>query len=283
MAELMRADFINSARSEILSTHCRDLEVIVYRDRLSKVIYLDPCFQGQAAGYYERKDVASVRQPRNDMDWADAKRRASCLAPYIAGKRWLDFGCGPGYQLRESASIAAEHLGIEINKNNRDLLQEDGFNMSASLLGIKDFAPEVVSLFHVFEHLADTGSILNEIYDACVSSAVLLIEVPHAKDVLLINGNEAFRNFTLWSEHLVLHTRQSLAYLVEASGWQVAEVIGVQRYPVWNHMTWMDSGKPSGLKASVMDSTAHQLHQSYEAYLAARDMTDTLFMVAIKG
>jgi 2-polyprenyl-3-methyl-5-hydroxy-6-metoxy-1,4-benzoquinol methylase len=280
---LIQAGFIDLGRSEIIGEQCRDIDVPVYRDQMSGVVYLDPCFLGQVAKYYECKEAPLTRHPRNDMDWADAKRRAIYLAPYIAGKRWLDFGCGPGYQLRESATLAFAELGIEINKSNREALEQDGFNVSASLNGISQFSPEVVSLFHVFEHLSDPISILKEIRDGCAPGAVLLLEVPHANDALLLNGSEEFRKFTLWSEHLVLHTTQSLRFCVEASGWQVSEVIGVQRYPVWNHMNWISTGKPSGLRASVMDSTAAQLHQAYESYLAARGMTDTLLLVAING
>jgi hypothetical protein len=69
---------------------------------------------------------------------------------------------------------------------------------------------------------------------------------------------------------------------LSAAGWLVKEVIGVQRYPVWNHAHWLAEGKPSGLKNSLLDASASALHNSYEQYLAARDATDTLVAIAIK-
>lgn len=97
---------------------------------------------------------------------------------------------------------------------------------------------------------------------------------------LLQHGPESFKAFTLWSEHLVLHTRQSLAYVLEKAGWQVQYITAAQRYPVWNHLQWCLHNKPTGFNAASNDASSMALHQAYEHYLAQRDQTDTLIAVA---
>ena len=56
-----------------------------------------------------------------------------------------------------------------------------------------------------------TNKILKEFKTHLNPGGILIVEVPHAKDFLLSNlKNEDFKNFTLWSQHLILHTRESL-------------------------------------------------------------------------
>ena len=271
--------FIDSRRARLFG-RCRDAQVDVFIDQASGVIYVDPGFTGRDAAYYEEKDVPSHAYPRNDMDWADTRRRSAYLAPLVAGRRWVDFGCGPGYQLRKTARLACAHLGVELNRRNIDLLTADGFSVTPSLDDVSAFRPDVVSLFHVLEHLADPVGILSSLARAAGAGAWLLVEVPHAGDSLLHAEKTDFRNFTLWSEHVVLHTRSSLRTVIEEAGWAVEEMIGVQRYPVWNHLHWLDRGRPSGLKASAGDDISADLHRVYAAHLASRDATDTLLAMA---
>jgi 2-polyprenyl-3-methyl-5-hydroxy-6-metoxy-1,4-benzoquinol methylase len=277
----MRGGFISLEKTTLFSDSCRDKKINVYQDTASGIIYLDPLFSGLEPTHYLNKQISSPPYPRNDVEWEDARRRAGYLAPYIAGKRWCDFGCGTGYQLRTSAPLASAHLGLEVNQENLAALVSDSFHVSDNIDTIAHFKPQVVSLFHVFEHLADPVSVLKSLLHAADQDAVLLIEVPHAHDFLLHN-NASFKAFTLWSEHLVLHTTASLTFIVEDAGWHIKELIGVQRYPVWNHLHWLIQGTPSGVKSTLADQAAQALASAYEHYLVSRGVTDTLVLVAAK-
>lgn len=281
--QLMRqGGFISPEKAELLAPACRDEAVSVFQDSQSKVIYLDPDYPGKSDSYYSSKLVPSSAIPRNDMDLLDTQRRSVLLQPYIAGKRWLDFGCGPGYQLRHNYGCSKSHLGIELNASNREALSTDGFNVSERLIDAMAFKPQVVSLFHVLEHLPDPVQILQQLHKSADQQATLLVEVPHSRDWLIQHGPEAFKQFTFWSEHLILHTRASLQYVLERSGWQVEHVIAVQRYPVWNHLQWCLRQKPTGCTATPNDNAALALQQAYEQFLASRDQTDTLLAVATR-
>ena len=108
-----------------------------------------------------------------------------------------------------------------------------------------------------------------------------MIEVPHANDFLLTTcSNKDFKKFTLWSQHLVLHTRESLYRFLESVGFQEINIMGVQRYPLSNHLNWLANGKPSGHKSlfSLIDSKL--LNDEYENALAKINATDTLLAIA---
>ena len=98
--------------------------------------------------------------------------------------------------------------------------------------------------------------------------------------IKVFNSNKDFKNFTLWSQHLVLHTRESLFRFLQSVGFVQINIKGVQRYPLSNHMYWLANGKPGGHKSSLSLIESKSLNNEYEKALAKIDATDTLVAVA---
>ena len=279
---LRSGKYINNEHASVIARKCRDEAIKVYMDTRSQLIYLDPHYQGKNESYYVNKHVESFASSRNDMDAIDTQRRSTLLTPLIAGKRWLDFGCGLGYQLRSDSHLSRSSLGLELNAANCKCLSEDDVAVTSDMNAARQFQAQVISMFHVLEHLSDPVEILSQLCQNSIASQTLVIEVPHAKDWLIHNGPESFKQFTFWSEHLVLHTRDSITYLIEESGWQIDHVFGVQRYPLWNHFHWLKHNTPSGYSASSYRQSSMLLNQAYNAYLSDIDQTDTLVAIAKK-
>ncbi|WGL51914.1 methyltransferase domain-containing protein [Nocardioides sp. BP30] len=279
---LADSGFIDRERAALVSERCRDAEVPVYRDPISGVIFLDPAKAGLDELYYAKRDSGAVAHPRTETDVLDATRRSALLTPLISGRRWVDFACGPGYQLRADARTAAAHLGVELNQADLALLSADGFAVTPELKDVEDFRPDVISIFHAIDQIDEAPAVLADLHRAAAPGGELVIEGVHANDWLLTNAPESFLRFTFTAEHLVLHTRASLRALVESAGWQVTEVVGVQRYPLGNHLAWLGQGRPTGMRAHLHDATELALHDAYAAFLAARDQTDTLVLRARK-
>lgn len=277
---LLDEGLISPSRRIQISLTCRDLDIPVYKDTLTGIIYLDPANAGKTVHYYKQKNSTGSSKYRSAVDLLDTERRTKILSNFIPGRRWLDFGCGPGYQLRKNTHLCLSAIGIEINEGDRNKLQQDGFHIESSLAKVTTFKPEVISLFHVLEHLLSPQDILQELRSISSEGCRLIIEVPHANDWLLQYGPEEYRQFTFWSEHLVLHTRESLRRLLEKSGWKVQSEVAIQRYPVWNHLHWLTEKSPSGMGDAAMDESARLLHEAYGNYNAARNCTDTLLFVA---
>jgi 2-polyprenyl-3-methyl-5-hydroxy-6-metoxy-1,4-benzoquinol methylase len=279
---LKHKGFISSTNNSLYIGATRDNQVHAFRDTLSNIIYIDPTAKPCDTTYYSNKKIESQDFPRNEIDHADTVRRSKQLLRLIPGKKWLDFGCGPGYMLRANHKYASSACGIELNQGNRISLQKLGFQVYENIQEISAFHPQVVSAFHVVEHLDDPVGILKDLFRSSQSGGTLIIEVPHAKDFLLETSCKEFLAHTLWSEHLVLHTRESLRSIVQESGWNVIEIIPIQRYPIWNHIAWLTRGIPTGLTNTLLDSSAEQLEVAYSNFLASRDMTDTLLLFASK-
>ena len=160
-------------------------------------------------------------------------------------------------------------------------LNSDSITCVTSLEDIDDMSFDVCVSFHVLEHLPDPVEVLSKIKKKLTSGGRLIVEVPHANDFLLSTiKNEPFKQFTLWSQHLILHTRESLRRMLAYTGFQNIEIHGVQRYPLSNHLNWLANGKPGGHKSSLGLIDNYVLDEAYSASLARIDATDTIVAVA---
>jgi 2-polyprenyl-3-methyl-5-hydroxy-6-metoxy-1,4-benzoquinol methylase len=224
--------------------------------------------------------VGERRIPYIELD--NAERQVRRFGHLIEGKDWLDFGCGQALLLRKLGPQAAQALGVEPGRWYADAARAEGLNIVSSLDEIGGRLFDVITLFHVFEHLAEPVELARCLRSFLKPGGVLLVEVPHARDFLLETLNSAeFRSFTLWSEHLVLHTRQSLRALLNAAGFEHVDVEGLQRYPLSNHLYWLRHGQPGGHEKWA-DLNNADLMSAYEATLDLIDQTDTIVGLARK-
>ncbi|MBT4889933.1 MAG: class I SAM-dependent methyltransferase [Rhodospirillales bacterium] len=198
----------------------------------------------------------------------------------IEGKQWLDFGCGDGALLEMLGSRAQEAWGVE--PNSRHLNTADGgcVQIVPSLDELSSKCFDIITLFHVYEHLAEPVKMAETLKSLLNDGGTLLIEVPHARDVLLETFDSAgFRRFTLWSEHLVLHTRESLEKFLRAAGFDDVSIFGFQRFPLSNHLYWLRNNEPGGHeKWDFLDTP--ELSAAYFEALEKVDQTDSLIAIA---
>lgn len=265
----------------------RDIKDLkVWKDSASQIIYIDEFYVSEEEyidGSYRDDKIYELGGPKSNFDSeSDAQRRLKANLKHVAGKKLLDFGCGSGDFLKLVKPYCSEVSGIELQQSYIDLLTSDGISCANNLNNIEDNSLDIVVSFHTLEHLPNPLEVLEELKSKIVSGGQILIEVPHAKDFLLssVDCNE-FKQFTLWSQHLVLHTRESLRKTLEYVGFKDIQIDGVQRYPLSNHIHWLANGMPGGHKSllSVLDSD--DLNKSYHNSLARIDATDTLVAIAI--
>lgn len=184
----------------------------------------------------------------------DTERRVSQFKDIFRGKKLLDFGCGAGGFLLKARHIAHSVIGVEPEQRLYPFFKENNLTVYPSIQAVPSiFEPDIVTMFHVLEHLPDPLTILKQIrqqffkIEKSQRNKRLVIEVPSANDALLtLYKNEPFSQFTYWSCHLYLFTEETLKKLVEKAGFHTIEIIQFQRYPLANHMYWLAHGKPGG-------------------------------------
>jgi 2-polyprenyl-3-methyl-5-hydroxy-6-metoxy-1,4-benzoquinol methylase len=206
----------------------------------------------------------------------DDTRRFKSYKELIKGSETLDFGCGKGHFLQLSSKISKRSVGIELNIINREYLNNIGVECFNTLSELNDDKFDLITLNHVLEHLNDPINILVELQKYLKDDGIIIIEVPHAKDLLLETFNlESFKNITFRCEHLILHTRKSLETFATNSGLQLKNIEGFQRYPISNHFNWLLNGRPSGHEI-FHNLNNDDFHKHYEKLLVNIDQTDTL-------
>ena len=208
---------------------------------------------------------------------------ANAFRKFYSGRNIADFGCGKGEFLRAVRDEVADCVGIELQQDAVAALNHDGIACSASISALQDNSIDAIFSFHVLEHLIEPIAILGELKAKLKPGGTIVIEVPHAGDFLLTQAqNQAFKKFTLWSQHLVLHTRESLRRLLAYCGYDDIVIEGVQRYPLSNHIQWLANARPGGHKSKFSSLDTPDLTQAYEAALQKIDATDTLIAIARK-
>lgn len=209
-----------------------------------------------------------------ETEWDDT-RRFEYLRRLIENKKILDFGCGNGNFLLKARTAAREVAGVEIESQFKDYFSGKGLNV-VSDINEASGSFDVITMFHVLEHIADPAGLLEKISTKLNCNGQLIVEVPNANDSLLsLYECEPFSHFTYWSCHLFLFSEATLAQVGKKAGLKVNYVKQIQRYSLANHLHWLAKGRPGGHREwGFLDS--RDLQSMYEKQLASIGRCDTI-------
>jgi SAM-dependent methyltransferase len=192
--------------------------------------YTDPLpTPSELAAYYEnvyRQDYKAASEPqlRHVLRAArNAARRWQWLReklPIPAGARTLDIGASSGEFVFLASTLGYRATGFEPHKGYAGFgVRELGVDvrqgtLEANLPSVAHEKFDVVSMFHVLEHLPDPVATLRQLSEALSDHGVLYIEVPDATRF----GSP---HYMFFRAHLLYFTRQSLRSLARAAGLDV--------------------------------------------------------------
>lgn len=136
----------------------------------------------------------------------------------------LDYGCGAGEFIkfiREDFSV----LGFEPNEAARQaaVLKNGEHSVISDLSTIADHSLDVITLWHVFEHIEDQKEILQLFYKKLQPEGVLIIAVPNPASF----DAKYYKEFwAAWDvpRHLFHFTQTGMKKLMESQKWKVQKV-----------------------------------------------------------
>jgi len=205
----------------------------------------------------------------------DDLRRFKALKKKIKNKVLCDFGCGNAGFLNLAKSYCKNVYGVELQQTFYDYFKGCELNIYPSIENLPEKA-DVITLFHVLEHLKNPVVELKKISSYLAKDGELVIEVPNADDVLLkLYKSKSFADFTYWSCHLFLYNKKTLSEIVKKSGLKIKKIRHIQRYGLVNHLYWLIKNKPAGHKKWAKFDFK-PINLVYAFILSLFSMTDTI-------
>ena len=294
--ELIKLKLIKKLNLITLNNKTRDKKIKVIKDLKTKIIFLEKYITTNE--YYsllkykddDRKVLdKSKRKIENVKTFSgniktpiieDDYRRASQFEKNLKNKDILDFGCGWGRFLRNIKNYKSLS-GVELRKECINFIKNNIKKIDISdNINSFDKKFDIITMFHVLEHIPYQTETLKVLKSKLKNKGQIIIEVPHAEDFLILQEElKEFKNFTFWSEHLILHTYKSLKSILLKSGFKNINIQYYQRYNFSNHLGWFLKRKPGGhnfYKEIVSD----KLNLSYCENLKKLGQTDTLIAIA---
>ena len=279
---MIKLNLISDKNLSLIASRTRNKKINVFQDIKERIIFLEKYITSKKF-YEKQKNTAPLiikGRKVNLTRLEDADRRFNQFKKYLRKKNILDYGCSTGDFLKKIDNTKNK-FGVEINISNINYIKKNfpkiNIKKNIRLFNIKF---DIITLFHVLEHLPHQVESLREIKTKLKKSGKLIIEVPHANDFLISKLNhESFKKFTLWEQHLILHTEKSLKKILLKSGFKKVKIIFFQRYGLDNHFGWILDNKPGG-HIRYKKFFNSKINKEYKSKLSKMKCSDTLIAIA---
>jgi ubiquinone/menaquinone biosynthesis C-methylase UbiE len=139
----------------------------------------------------------------------------------------MDVGAGTGDFVRHAQMNGWEAYGVEPNDQARERAHQKGVSVYKSLGAQKDPAYDVVTYWHVFEHLQDLEGSIEEVSAVIKPGGCLVIAVPNYRSLDARYYKERWAAFDV-PRHLWHFSRDSIKHLFIPKGYQLLSV-----KPLW--------------------------------------------------
>jgi 2-polyprenyl-3-methyl-5-hydroxy-6-metoxy-1,4-benzoquinol methylase len=179
----------------------------------------------------------------------DTKRHVDWVRSIKSEGNVLDIGSGFGFFVDSLARFGYQVMGIDVGDERlssaRSNLKGKFLRSEVSENFVNQYSNrfEIVTLFHVLEHVLKPVEFLRYCFRVVAPGGYLLIEVPNVGDALL-ETCEPYRNFYWQRAHLNYFDLAHLELAFRRANFTNFSINGVQRYGLRNLLHWIDYGEP---------------------------------------
>ena len=143
-----------------------------------------------------------------------------------SGKKLLDVGCGVGAFVEKANEKGFDAVGIEPNEKARNLAKENHLEVYSKLDELKEKKFDVITLWHVLEHLHQPSKFLKEVNNSLTENGKLFIAVPNFKSYDAKHYKEFWAAFDV-PRHLYHFSKESISILADQNHFEV-----IKTYPL---------------------------------------------------
>jgi len=215
--------------------------------------------------YYESEDYISHSDSKNSLQdkvYQIVKshmlsKKAKWVRRYFKQGDILDFGAGTGEFLNTMRKYLWNVEGVEPNKNARDLAILKRLDLKADLSKLRFKKFDVISLWHVLEHLPDLEIKIAEFYELLQEDGILIIAVPNYRSY---DAEFYKEDWAAWDvpRHLWHFSREGLAEKFSVHNFELVEERPLK----------FDSYYVSLLSENNKNSTANPFNAIYRGFIS---------------
>ena len=182
--------------------------------------------------YYNSEDYISHSDSANSLveklyqyiKKYNLKRKVQLINKYTdSDKTLLDIGAGTGAFLKSAKQNGWETYGIEPSKRARDLALKKGLELKERLDLLDQNSFQVITLWHVLEHLPDLELQIEKITSLLHKEGTLMIAVPNFKSYDAEYYKEYWAAYDV-PRHLSHFSQFSISKLFAKSGMKLVKV-----------------------------------------------------------
>mgnify|MGYP003652955407 CR=1 FL=1 len=195
----------------------------------------------------------------------------------MKGKTVLDVGCSDGDYMKIVSRHAKEVTGIEPNDRQREANPFTVYSSLSDALDIHSGKIDVVTMWHVIEHVQDPVEFLFEVSQLLTPNGKIYLSTPNLDDVLmkLLDGDFAKFFYRAWHTHYY-HT-DSLFNLAIHSGLNPLVIQNKHSFGIGNVLGWLKDKKPCGQGISVEPNQTEQIDHYFRSWIEHIGFGDTLY------
>jgi 2-polyprenyl-3-methyl-5-hydroxy-6-metoxy-1,4-benzoquinol methylase len=139
----------------------------------------------------------------------------------------LDIGCGTGDFLAAAKSSGWQVKGYEPNEKARNIALQKGVELTYSTEDLKDNSVDVITMWHVLEHVPDVKAQITELKRLVKPGGTVIIAVPNYKSFDAQHYQNHWAAYDV-PRHLWHFSKKSIQSLFAAQGLELVQV-----KPMW--------------------------------------------------
>jgi SAM-dependent methyltransferase len=180
------------------------------------------------------KDLFEFYQKQYAYDWFEknrffkkiqARHRLFKIRNHVKGsKKILDFGCGHGYFVQELAKKQFQSFGFDIGSDKIMLHGSATITNKNQLSAYEEYGFDVISLWHVLEHMQDHDAILDDLKQRLNPGGKLIIAVPNTNSLAYKLVGQKWGWLQQPYVHINHYNSTNLGLLLESKGFTVCAV-----------------------------------------------------------
>jgi len=176
--------------------------------------------------YYQEQYAYGWFQKNMFFKKWQAAHRYHRIKKYLnTGDRTLDFGCGHGFFVQQLAKRKIQSYGFDIGADKIMAVGNAHITNQNHLEEYKETGFDVITLWHVLEHMRDQDAVLQDLGNRLNADGKLIIAVPNIGSL----GFKLFGQKWGWTQqpyvHINHYTTDTLAALLVKHGFSICSVV----------------------------------------------------------